>query len=1106
MEVVGVIMIKVNFSIKDKVTGVATDYTPFVVSPYKFCNLLDEQLDEASITLRYIDLEYIEPMTEVIVEIENAPQASFNITQWADLINNSDMELTNKDTTKDENGVYYHNASNKNKTFTCTSITKGGHNSRIVETYKRVYIVASDSSAERVVGSGKYEHELYLIERTKLLEGFICDSLTFTNPLRQVYSEDVSKFTSMLVSGNIIGGSFSQYITSNYYKTPYFSTRLRLRPIDDLHSELQKQITELQGFGITTTPHIKYLNQRYYSMKITRTSDNVTIKDVYMKLVYEGGAYGYKIVYDGVEGSFHSLSGYNWHRDILLTSYGSILGTFEVGQTYTIEYIYYISTEPSTSTATAYKITVSNIVISVVSDTKENSGRPALWTIKNVVDRVLDTLEPIKNNRFTFTNKTPDSNKSINVGKLAPEFAFTKLTLREALQQVGGVIHAEPRLDDTSDTIYYEQYGDIVKSHISELPYTSYELKSDINEWCTGLDTSADNLVNQLDYAQGVVFSPFIETDIACDVKNGFITVRTDSTAARLAQDNDTYIPTSNPIYKLNKVIVRYNNNDYNMTPFVYEKADYDALLQSNGGTYPYSKGFALYYTQGEKNIKGLFYKEDNPISSTFADYAIVNIIKKLANSTSLSITGNALFTDLWYHIEYIPVYSTRLNTIKPTITNPITVPRTIAYNQSSNLIESRFYGENLKGTVARLGNIEKTYTYKLAFLSQIPKAGTLFNDNYYISTVSTEILPTYIKCTIGLSKDFNRLSQYIGVSSNKRMWEVSEKQSQERQTIINNYIRVSIYPYVEKYNTDYTIWTAFAPYLFDGKTERSGHLLKAPISSVQVWGYMKNSTTPINNTFIQLPVISSAMGNSMLFTFGFNDNYSAGQKIQYTETSSGASGWWSQYVPYCDYFGRIYELDFEFLTDNYNQTSTNINMLPQNDGHVTSSKGYFAGFKLKKFRKDNREVPQIIYQLSAYASEEDLIVGSGLCKNSPLVNSDPAKMVVYGLKTRLNKISSEVDLDKAILIGDNIKIGYDEDNYNCAWLELPDNKTGEKFTSWAVTTEQTAQTLQVVNDDETTFEQLILTGGELVVGGNFDYDNLDFTKKIYFTILHDIK
>ena len=61
------------------------------------------------------------------------------------------------------------------------------------DTFKRKnyhYIVASDRSQEQPNGSGYYKHEIHLIERTKLLEGIYCSSLTFTNSKGNTYTNN----------------------------------------------------------------------------------------------------------------------------------------------------------------------------------------------------------------------------------------------------------------------------------------------------------------------------------------------------------------------------------------------------------------------------------------------------------------------------------------------------------------------------------------------------------------------------------------------------------------------------------------------------------------------------------------------------------------------------------------------------------------------------------------------------------------------------------------------------------------------------------------------------------------------------------------------------
>lgn len=49
------------------------------------------------------------------------------------------------------------------------------------------FIISADESTEVPPGSGYYDHELSLIEPTKLLEGTVVESLTFTNNLGRTY-------------------------------------------------------------------------------------------------------------------------------------------------------------------------------------------------------------------------------------------------------------------------------------------------------------------------------------------------------------------------------------------------------------------------------------------------------------------------------------------------------------------------------------------------------------------------------------------------------------------------------------------------------------------------------------------------------------------------------------------------------------------------------------------------------------------------------------------------------------------------------------------------------------------------------------------------------
>ena len=151
-------MNKFKIEIYDPKAKVWEDYSRYAVLPLKWANLLDEQLDEANVTLKKVPQEYFLPLRKVRVTLINSPDALFG----------GDEEIKSR--------------AENNATITFNDRTK-----KISETLTINFVIANDNSIENPVGSGKFDHEIYLIELTKILEGFIGDSITFTNPLGNNY-------------------------------------------------------------------------------------------------------------------------------------------------------------------------------------------------------------------------------------------------------------------------------------------------------------------------------------------------------------------------------------------------------------------------------------------------------------------------------------------------------------------------------------------------------------------------------------------------------------------------------------------------------------------------------------------------------------------------------------------------------------------------------------------------------------------------------------------------------------------------------------------------------------------------------------------------------
>lgn len=112
--------------------------TSNMVMPFKWGNFLDERLDECHISLRAIQRKKIfQPLTPVEIQLNNE-------IYWG-------------------SGVHRVTESKRERT--------------------KYYIVANDSVTETQVGANLYNHELDLIEVTKIAECFVVDTITFTNDI-----------------------------------------------------------------------------------------------------------------------------------------------------------------------------------------------------------------------------------------------------------------------------------------------------------------------------------------------------------------------------------------------------------------------------------------------------------------------------------------------------------------------------------------------------------------------------------------------------------------------------------------------------------------------------------------------------------------------------------------------------------------------------------------------------------------------------------------------------------------------------------------------------------------------------------------------------------
>ena len=1040
--------------------------THYTVMPLKWGNFLDEQLDEMYLSLRHCPIRVFKPLSPVEIHLSNR--------------------------------LYFGQNTLKNK-----------------QIIKR-YIVANDSNAEESpAGKKRWNHDLYLIELTKIAECFVVDTITFTNNLGRNYTANSSP-ASLEIHNFALG---TTVLTPTEYLSPLLPGSFYFYPPATV-------CQPYSGAGI--------IQSEYYDLTIADQS-----------------------------GTIATSSGDN-----------GITVNLIAGQTYTATYTH--SGRLAGSPMVADEFIYTFLVV-------QNQYPLKKWTMTDVINRVLDLAEPLRKGeepRFKL-----NANQAALFDKiLAPQFSFTKSTLRECLQQCGKIVHGEPRLDiaqDSSGKYYYEVsydlYGQTAKSGIYARKYIQQTVSQVIDSYASHLDSNAENLVNALDKYTGVIVEPYI---------GGYKTVRTDSMYVRI-NDENMIIPTQFPIYSIEKVECGYIPENetkatppIDITPWVFESSVYNTQLSSYSDQYPYSKAFGISYTQGQKNLTALNFKQENPISQAFERYAIINILRAATNDDSISISKD--YPLLAFRVTYTPFYNSRVGQTKVNYQD-YPYGAALIYNQGANVIESRYYGENLKGAIARIGNVEKSVTYIIGRLGHLPEAGQMFDDEYYISAVSVEFMPTYIKCTLGLSKDFNRLSQYIGISSVKRYSEVSQTQSVERNTLWKEYIVVG--DSIEA-DDDCDINDTFMTAVSQTFTQTSSYL---PISHVAAYGGTvdnpssidttvdaKDSITynallglltvssslpkgttitvnatitytnlsgqhTINSTFtfiapstsyyvsgaitinsmdvisatgiehtyplplVSLPVISSAFGNSIAFSWEYEDNYSAGAISQYAKNED-VSGYFQNNYQYTDYYGKMYYYNFSLSRPNLQTTAEDQKeigcSLPEGIPDYAAVGQWINTDQPRLLRKDNREKLQCNFQVDFVSNRKDFIIGSALAAYCPLVRSInkeiAAKLYVFDepLNKFIDHVEGSLNIDFGTLTGAEVTVS----EVSGGQFTVSAGNFTASGKAWAIVTNQISQSSTVEDEEGNVTTQTVQNGGDVLIAQNMDISAGDPFPTVYFT------
>lgn len=891
-------------------------------------------------------------------------------------------------------------------------------------------------------GTTLYDWQLDLVEVTKVLERLVCDSMTFTNYLGRDYG----------------AGNFPKYFGDVTYSNTVWTYQGAIYEVVPNYRNFYSAGSEITIYGTQNKFNTDQAMPGAIMGKVYWWSGNkqfyqrVEVRDSNNTLVYSQKAYA------DAAGNMNMPD-----------------GTFTASsdnEIYTITYSGYIEGRwLGGSNTSGY--TVSMQVSTVKGIVPKNE-----WTVKTVCERILSAGQTRRVKSFGLQR---DIDKQLiyldetfatayqNVK--APEFFLTRCTFYDALSQVGSAIHGIPRLyiDDTNGIKLYLTFDKLGGSETYTFPQTAQlnyeEVGYNVEDYSAEIDSTVENIVNTTDPLKGSMVEP---------CTGGYTTIRTERGNLEISADT-MKIQTSLPIYRINKLEVSAVHNNSlvqgDITPYVFENAEYQALTEYADAAFPFSKAYALVYTQGQKDISGLNFKATamTGISSAFQNFAIKNIINE---ALGVSLSDSASSTDyiqLAFRVTYTAIPTARV-TQKKAYTG-WAQNNTLIYNQDGNTVEAFNYGEKMKGAIARLGNqyVVRTYTFNADTIdTNKPKLGqlvTIDGQKMYITLINATYDINKVKMTIWFTPNFNRLSEYVGINSNYRLYDVSEKQSIDRLCNYSEICYVGDAVTTGDKNAPF-LWYPCAIPAMTLKQSKNANLPTGGSYPATQNDYGAHPTTMLvaidgTDDIIARPLTKLAVGNSIAMTFSMDDNYGVGYQSIKPNTDTGKRI--QRLTSYGDAYGEFEKMHLYMYESPYANTqwavgdqqgtgdgnsypiiddTRTMTLMVGTSAHTNNSQKFLI-------KKDSREKINFTYQLHYMANRNDVVVGSAMTQNSSLVGtefSNSKQAVLYLLTKPLNILQDIVDLTNAVQ-GTWAIVNPSEFKVQVR----AQNTTGQSYSAWAL-------------------------------------------------------
>lgn len=513
---------------------------------------------------------------------------------------------------------------------------------------------------------------------------------------------------------------------------------------------------------------------------------------------------------------------------------------------------------------------------------------------------------------------------------------YNQKNLWEIMVEVGNYIHAIPELvfgTDDRFMITFNRLGRTDEQHKDGTKVSLFNSRS-VEDYISATSSYITNMVQLGGYVEEWV-SP-------------------KTTHEQLLVSNDTaQIIVSKPIIELLDIKVRRNSDGAiaDLTEYIYEENVYKTL--SIDYTVIPNRGIALYYKLGTNIIAGGDYQLPQANTNIYTDYAIKKAIYSafngypvLAPAPQSGYWTNYKVNDYSFYVRYRTKDSVRQNHIRPDLRKYLLNSKWDRYpehnqfnNQTDVVIDSIKFGNQMYGKLIRTGNNTYEKTEWNDSWGNIKHKGELYRidgELYYVAKVTHTIYHSCIISKITFSKDYNELSNIIGIPSEPRFYEISEQSLIWREFAINDLLLLTDDETQLAYNGNYVLdYNHLASLIAGEGTDFAKYAVTVFKGDKDTSGY--DQTVGQSDLYLEVinPINAYSSETTLTYEYDMEDNYSAGNKVIATEQISNETPSKGSYnslwaVKYTDIYGRASLMDFYILGSIGTPTPAEIMAFPE--------------------------------------------------------------------------------------------------------------------------------------------------------------------------------